>query len=118
MQNGSSQGYFGQAWNGNIKLWQSICLSFIGLICTFILTFLIGTAVLWLKINGYIDFNIIPLNNLITISLVILFNVFTIRSVWMCASTPKLKVKHAIARLWAVLLSVYVIAVSYNLGVI
>ena len=117
MRNGISQGYLSQAWNGDIKLWQSISLSFIGLICAFILAFLIGAAVLWLKSNGYIGFNIMPLNNLITISLVILFNVFTIRSVWMCASSPKLKVKHAIARLWAVLLSVYVVAVSYNLGV-
>ncbi len=117
MSNGSSQGYLNRAWNGDIKLWQSICLSFTGIICAFILAFLLGAAVLSLKTSGYINFNIIPLNNLITISLVILFNVFTIRSVWLCASSPKLKVKHAIARLWAVLLSVYVVAVSYNLGV-
>jgi hypothetical protein len=117
VQNGSSQGYFTRAWNGNIKLWQSICLSFIGMICAFIFAFFIGAVVLTLKTNGYINFNIIPLNNIITISSVILFNVFSIRSVWLCALTPKLKVTHAIARLWAVLLSVYVIAVSYNLGV-
>ncbi|MEI6895555.1 MAG: hypothetical protein V5789_13220 [Colwellia sp.] len=93
MQNGSSQGYLTRAWNGDIKLWQSVCLSFTGIICAFIIAFLLGAAILTLKTNGYIHFNIIPLNNLITISLVILFNVFTIRSVWLCASSPKLKVR-------------------------
>jgi len=113
----SSQGYINKAWNGEIKLGQSICLSFVGLICAFVFSFIIGSSALWLKANGHIDYNIIPFNNFTSITLVILFSVFTIRSVWKCASTPKLKIKHAIARLWAVLLGVYVIALSYNIGV-
>lgn len=117
VENVSNQSFLCRAWNGDIKLWQAVCLSFIGIICVFILSFILVAAVLSLKANGYINFNIIPLNNLITISLIILFNVFTIRSVWLCASSPKLKIKHAIARLWAMLLGVYVIVALYNFGI-
>ncbi|TLU61886.1 hypothetical protein FE810_13805 [Thalassotalea litorea] len=45
MQSGSQQGYLTRAWNGDIKLWQWICLSVAGIIGAFILASLLGIFV-------------------------------------------------------------------------
>lgn len=116
MQNDIKKAYFARAWNGEIKLWQSVCLSVLGLIFAFVLASLLGLVVLFLKTSGYINFNIMPLNNFIMVLSLVAVNVFTIRSVWLCASSPKVKMQHAIARFWAILLSVYVVAIYYSLG--
>ena len=115
MNNRNTQDFICNAWHGKIALWQSIFCSIVGLVFSVIIASIIGIAMLFLKTNGYVQFDITLLNKLVAVISLLVLNGFSIHSVWACASLPKDKLSHAIARLWACLLGTYVLVVSFTM---
>jgi len=51
---------------------------------------------------------------LFTLSLNIAHAVFTTMSLWRCSPNPKVSIKGAIAKLWAIVFLIYLIGVNYK----
>ncbi|WP_104401585.1 hypothetical protein [Vibrio penaeicida] len=104
-----------KAWNGNLALWKAVVfISILGLIITFITGAAIGLGMLQLKQSGLVHLNLVTTNAYTMSFLLIVYGVFATKCVWLSSKSAKSKMRNVLAKLWALLVLVYISALTIH----
>ncbi|CCN49654.1 hypothetical protein MADA3029_410051 [Vibrio nigripulchritudo MADA3029] len=105
-----------RAWKGDIAVWQSVVfVSLVGYVLTMLTALAIGAVAMQFEFFTSSESILKTTQYTISSLLFIGFGIFTVRSLWTSANNPKGNIGHALARVWAICIGLYVFALIIRL---
>lgn len=104
------ESFLARAWSGRIPLWQALLIVNVGgWFAVLVVTLIVGAILIGLREAGLLQVVDVLLTLVTNYVLRSVHAVFSIRCIWLSAYNPRGSVWHALARLWACLITLYVV---------